>query len=161
MAEGLGNVKYITETEICTTQTVTKSHVYTALGYPNSQNKKVDNNNKRVSGVILPYSATALDETDSMALERKLDITGDDHIYIKFRKYSKNAITGNKVKSIKPQGISGGALIDLGNIANLDNLAKPSNGGCLIGLLIEHDSEYKAMVATRMSVILREIKQRV
>jgi hypothetical protein len=51
--------------------------------------------------------------------------------------------------------------IDLGNIANLDNLAKPSNGGCLIGLLIEHDSEYKAMVATRMSVILREIKQRV
>jgi hypothetical protein len=43
----------------------------------------------------------------------------------------------------------------------LDNLAKPSNGGCLIGLLIEHDSEYKAMVATRMSVILREIKQRV
>jgi hypothetical protein len=63
------------------------------------------------------------------------------------------------VNSLKPTGISGGALIDLGNLADLDRLAEPGSAGRLVGLLIEHRTRHKAMVAMRMTTIIRAINE--
>jgi hypothetical protein len=49
-------------------------------------------------------------------------------------------------------------LIDLGNLATLDRLAEPGTAGRLVGLLIEHRAKHKAMVATRMTTIIRAMR---
>jgi hypothetical protein len=87
-------------------------------------------------------------------LLNKLRITGEDHIFIGFNpKHSKDSI-GNLVNSIDPTGISGGTLVDLGNLADPKNLG-PENE-CrphLVGLLIEKYPGY--LVSTKIEVVIR------
>jgi hypothetical protein len=129
------------------------------LAYPNSLNKKIDHTKKHIPTVIWPYAATVLSDLDATALAKSLKVGGEDHIFIKFdEKHSMDLHTGKIVNSLKPTGISGGALIDLGNLADLDRFAEPGTGGRLVGLLIEHRARYKAMVATRMTTIIRAIR---
>ena len=136
----------------------TRGHVYAALGYPNSKNKRIDHTKQHINTVIWPYAATALSGLSATTLARSLKIGGEDHVFVKFDgKHSRDAQTGKIVNSVKPTGISGGALIDLGNIADLDRFTEPGTGGRLVGLLIEHRAKYKAMVATRMTTIIQAI----
>jgi hypothetical protein len=158
MIEELGNVKYITENEICMRPGAGIGHAFMTLGYPNSKNKKIDNVKKGVPSVIWPYSTNVVNDTVLTAIAKELAVSGEDHIFIKFNKRSK-AITGQIANSLKPRGIRGGALIDLGNFARMEELAKPPKVGCLVGLLIEHHAKHKAMVSTRMSIIIREINK--
>jgi hypothetical protein len=159
MAVKLGGVTYISDKEISYMPAQTTGHVYTALGYPNSLNKKIDHTKKHIPTVIWPYAATVLSDPDATALTKSLKVGGEDHIFIKFNeKHSMDLHTGKIVNSLKPTGISGGALIDLGNLADLDRFAEPRTGGRLVGLLIEHRARYKAMVATRMTTIIRAIR---
>jgi hypothetical protein len=159
MTAKLGDVTYISDKKIFSVPAQTSSHVYAAIGYPNSQNKKIDHMKKHIATVIWPYAATALSDLNATALAKALRIGGEDHVFIKFdEKHSRDARTGKIVNSLKPTGISGGALIDLGNLADLERFAEPGTGGRLVGLLIEHRARYKAMVATRMTAIIRAIR---
>lgn len=160
MAAKLGDVTYISDKEISAMPVRTTGHVYMALGYPNSQNKKIDHTKRHIDTVIWPYAATVLSDPDATALAASIKISGEDHVFIKFdKKRSRDVRTGKIVNSLKPTGISGGALIDLGNVADLDHFAEPgTGGGRLVGLLIEHRAKYKAMVATRMTTIIGAIR---
>jgi len=159
MAAKLGDVTYISDKEISSMTAQTTGHVYAALGYPNSQNKKIDHTKKHIATVIWPYAATVLSDLNATALAKSLKISGEDHVFIKFdEKHSRDVHTGKIVNSLKPTGISGGALIDLGNLADLDRFAEPGTGGRLVGLLIEHRARHKAMVATRMTTIIRGMR---
>ena len=160
MAAKLGDVTYISDKEICAMPAQTKGHIYAALGYPNSQNKKMDHTKKYITTVIWPYAATVVSDVNATALAKSLKVSGEDHVFVKFdEKRSRDAHTGKIVNSLKPTGISGGALIDLGNLADLDRLAEPGTAGRLVGLLIEHRARHKAMVATRMTTIIRAINE--
>jgi desulfoferrodoxin (superoxide reductase-like protein) len=158
MAAKLGSVTYILDNEISDMPAPATGHVYMALGYPNSKNNKIDHTKQHIASVIWPYTATVLSDPDATALAKSLRVGGEDHVFIKFAKRSRDMRTGKIVSSLKPTGISGGALIDLGNLVKLDRFAEPGTGGRLVGLLIEHRAGYKAMIATRMTTIIRAIR---
>ena len=63
----------------------TAGHVYAALGYPNSQNKKIDHTKKHIATVIWPYAATVLSELNATVIAKSLNIDGEDHIFIRLR----------------------------------------------------------------------------
>lgn len=151
----LGSVKYITEHEISPATSGSDGHVYLALGYPNTRNKRIDSSGKSVRAELWMYSSTAK-TNDSLA--RKLGMTGADHLFIGFdKKHSKDS-SGRIINSIKPKGASGGALFDLGYLAHPDNLTKtPECKGLLAGMLIEYHPDHGSIVATRIGAILNKI----
>jgi hypothetical protein len=48
----------------------TKGHVYAALGYPNSRNKKMDHAKKHITTVIWPYAATVVSDVNATELAK-------------------------------------------------------------------------------------------
>lgn len=101
----------------------TDGHVYTALGFPNSESNDTDTIAMVVKPSLWSYSATTL--TDTSALIQKLG-GGDDHLFIKFDVVSRTE-SGQVVSSLDPVGMSGGALFDLGNLARPEAVQTPQN----------------------------------
>ncbi len=152
----LGAVKYISEDELSSNTSDTTGHVYLVLGYPNTKNRKVKATGKCVLPQLWKYSST---HKPNPSLEAKLKIPSDSHYFLGFdKKHSKDA-SGTIVNSIDPTGISGGALIDLGNLANPKNLATSTQcKGRLAGLAIEFHATHRAIVATRLQTILQGLR---
>jgi hypothetical protein len=156
MASTLGKVKYIGEGDISARPTDPSGHLYLALGFPNSANKKVDHVRRVVPNRIWPYAGLAVRND---ALARKLGITGEHHIFIKFEKRSKD-FGGAIVNSKDPTGMSGGGLFDLGNLARPENLAEGAVCKArLTGLLIEVHRGAKSIVAVSMGTVVRALLQ--
>lgn len=149
VASELYSITYFTEKDISNRGGI-KENSYMVLGYPNSKNKRIDYDKKQAIGKIFNYSAMIVSNGSEIAKE--LGVNPEDFIYIEFdSQYSD--LSGNTINAIDPKGISGGSLIDLGNIVS-------TNKVCLLaGLLIEFNKKHKVMVATRMSIILNAIKQ--
>jgi len=81
---------------------------------------------------------------------------GEDHLFIDYKAHSRDEV-GNRIRSISLCGFSGGGVIDLGNLAKPENLM----GECkplLAGLFIEFHYRHKAIAATRLSAILRALR---
>jgi hypothetical protein len=151
----LGAVKFITEQELCRSRDESAGHVFTAIGYPHSKNKKIDHVNKRARYTIWKYSATrsTVEET-----KQKLNVSGKDHVFIRFdKKHSQNEL-GEVVNSANPQGASGGGLFDLGNLAHPARITERPNA-CLKGLLIEVHARDGTMVSTRMHKVVDEARR--
>jgi hypothetical protein len=150
--DGLGDIKYFTDHEIGDKRTSAVGRIYMMLGYPNSKNKKVDAQGKSVKPTYSKYTGTV---KANLELTKKLNISGDDHVFLDFdNKHSKDS-EGNVVNSINPRGLSGGALIDLGSLATPDNFDVASNARVrLAGILIEHQSDDKVIVAVKIGLIL-------
>jgi hypothetical protein len=85
---------------------------------------------------------------------KKLGISGDDHLFVKYEKLSKLE-SGEIVTSFHPQGMSGGALIDLGNIAKLIVRGDPSNSNFRVaGILIEYHKSEERLVFVKTETII-------
>lgn len=154
--EEAGELTFITEESISPKNVGTKSRVFLALGYPTSKNKKVDRNNMTVTPMRLKYASTIKDKPKLCA---KLGISGTDHLFLDFSsKYSKLS-DGERVSSISPKGVSGGALVDMGKISLCTLQTKGAHAnGRLAGLLIENHAEHQAMCALKISFIMDQIK---
>jgi hypothetical protein len=153
----LGNIDFFNETAISENREDTTGRLYLALGYPVSKNKKSDPSAKMVQPHYLKYSSTIKTNT---VLCQKLGISGKDHLFLGHdSKYSRDS-EGTIVNTIAPKGISGGALVDMGNIARPEQLK--DNIACkgrLAGLLIENHKEHKSTVAVKISLIIEAIKR--
>src|SRR5712671_3548849 len=66
MVSTLGKVKYIGEGDISARPTDPTGHLYLALGFPNSANKKVDHVHRVVPNRIWPYAGLAV-RNDALA----------------------------------------------------------------------------------------------
>ena len=153
----LDNVKFISENDLANEQEDPHGRLYLALGYPNSKNKKVNIQKKSVTPKFLKYSSTVKSKP---SLCEKLRITGNEHLFLDFDSKQSKDSDGNIVMSVKPTGISGGGLIDMGNISKPKNfLPGIPCVGKLAGILIENHKEHKAMSAVKIGVIVNQIKK--
>jgi hypothetical protein len=148
----LGGAKFITKSELSYADVKTKGQAFTCLGFPNSKNKKVDRNKTIITAQMASVTGLRILPND---LVRELRVSGDQHVFVKHNKYSKDLV-GTKVNSFSLPGMSGGAVIDLGNVADPKNLTSKCNPR-LAGILIEFHSKHEAIVGTRLAFILKEL----
>jgi hypothetical protein len=149
----LSGVKFITENQIDRSVGYVSGRVYTSIGYPNSKNKKIDNQNKNVRAE--PLQLTGIVKVGAK-LAQDLGVSGEDHIFISQNaKYSTDP-AGRRISAVRLNGMSGGAVINLGKIADPEVLAGCKNPTPLLaGLFIEFYKDYGTIVATKLDTILK------
>jgi hypothetical protein len=152
----LGAVKYVQQKESSSNKDDTVGHVFLLLGYPNTKNRVIGTKENCVRPQLWKYWST---HKPSPSLTSKLKISGNEHYFIDFNKKQSSDALGAVVNSISPRGVSGGALVDMGNIASLSKLdASAHCQGHLAGLAIEFHASYCAIVATHIQVILQGLR---
>jgi len=148
--------KFVAQGDIVTGPTIPPRYL-TALGYPNSKNSY-----SRAKGVLvpkmLPYSTNA-QMSDELA--NRYGESGKNHLFLGYGRYSRSQ-NGEKTNSIAPVGMSGGAVIDAGNIADpkvFRGEMEPTPR--LAGVTIELWRKNQVLVATSLHcivpVLLREL----
>lgn len=149
---------FIPESSIGCDRVYGGKHLYLALGYPNSKNKKHDHVNRTLTPRYFRYSGT-LDLTHTWENQRSLPIGA--HFCLKYdNKHAKDS-DGNKVNAICPTGMSGGALIDMGALNKPAAYMKGHDPrGVLVGMLIEQSKSNNLLVAVSIQVILEKIDAR-
>lgn len=128
--------------------------LFIGLGYPNSQNHGYLPDEYHVRSNLASYS---LMRNNNDRIISKLPAGVKHHIPLNYRKFSLDE-NGKKTKTIKPKGMSGGAVFDLGDISDL---SFDKNSPKLTGMIIEL-KEFKgdnAIVAVRIGQILYTIKR--
>jgi hypothetical protein len=147
----IGDVPYISDNDIDRIPNISADNAYTAIGYPNSKNKKILGT-RDITSKKKTHTAPSVMDVD---VYQKLRLNPEHHILIVYdEKYTANA-HWTKIKAVSPKGFSGGGLFDLGPIKNVEVLAQPvRNQLRLVGMIIEMDKTNKVLVATRLGVIL-------
>lgn len=156
MLNELGKTPFVAECDIVRQRDETSGRLYVALGYPNSKNKIDDHSARQIESIIWAYSGPAWKEAAFVGRPEKFSA---DHIALKFDRKQSKDVRGRIVNSFNPKGLSGGALIDMGNMADPQNWVSGSDQrGRLAGVLTEmHRKTNGFILATRMSVILEAI----
>lgn len=153
LVAALGVVNFVDEADISKSVADTVGRSYTSLGYPNSKNRTPRYFDKSVTPFIATYTS------NGVAMDRLgPDYAAETHILIDFAfKFSRDE-TGKRVRSIKPNGFSGGAVIDLGRLSDPERLSEPPDPK-LIGLFIEAHRVERAIVATRIAPAIAVARQ--
>jgi hypothetical protein len=146
----LGNVKWLTPD--IKRQVPQKGHVYAVFGYPRSKNKKVDNSRRVIRPALWQYANVATSNPPFHSGRKPTQ----NHIYLAFGKQSRDA-QGAVVNSPHPRGVSGGAILDMGNFGDPNNLDPNAEcGDALVGLFIEKHGGY--VIGTMFSTIVAALK---
>jgi hypothetical protein len=141
LAADLGDIRYVQEHEL-RMQITPKGRAFMAFGFPNSQNKTIDHNRRKIITRKFSYGGTLM---GNQANERQQ--SREDHLLrMKYDKRSRT-MEGDVVNSIEPKGISGGGLFDLGNLFD----PEPPK---LVGVLIERRRKEKVIVATDIATVI-------
>lgn len=151
----LGNVKFLDETNILTSDTAKNGELYLALGFPTSQNKKVHSNENKVTQNPFVYSSTL--KTQS-SIFKDIQANPETHYLLDFcSKHSKDE-NNTVVNPFSPIGASGGGLFLIEGMNNLENYRSSSDcSGKLVGILIERHQKQKVIMATKLSVVLNAL----
>lgn len=151
MLEKMGSLKFIEEHDIAPPASRSNKILYTALGYPNSRNKLDKMFKRKVRSELYTYSNV---ERFNPALARWKNLSGDESLFIEYRKHSRND-SGHKVFSVKPRGLSGGALIHAADFSDRDVLLgeKPPVPK-FAGIIIEHYKSHQTLLGTRIDAII-------
>lgn len=146
---------YIKEHQMMPEHSSPGAHLHLALGYPNSKNKKCDNVNNTVTPKYMKYTSTILDRPE---LCREYGVSSEVHLFLGFDKKQARDEDGNIISALSPQGSSGGAFIDMGNVSHPDSF-RPGHEpqGRLAGMVIQSSSKYQVLVAVRIHSILKNI----
>lgn len=150
----IGLERFIGEDYISKSVADTLGRTYTCLGYPNSKNRTPPHFDTSVSPVMAAYTSNGV-PMDRLGQKYR----NETHILIDFNfKYSRDE-AGKRVCSIKPNGFSGGAVIDIGRLSDPQSIAEPPSP-MLIGLFIEAHRDKRAIVATRIAPALEAVRRK-
>ena len=91
-------------------------------------------------------------------LTRRLNSREDQHIFVRFAKHAQDA-DGVEMKTFYPEGLSGGALLDLGDFTSYDIYAGDTKHRArLAGVIIEYHEDRRALVAVKIGPIVSGIR---
>jgi hypothetical protein len=155
-AAALGAVKFLSESRTSHNRAPPQSRVYTAFGYAVSRNKKsIDRRTRSIANLVSMYTGHVVEVP---ALAAKLPRSGEAHLLLNFEKQAYTA-DGERINAFGPIGLSGGALLDLGDFTTPAIYAPNSqHRATLSGMLIEHWEEHQVMVGVKIGYIVRGIR---
>jgi len=151
----LGDVKFLSKSDFGHNKVPPSGRLFMTVGYPLSRNKnKIDYSEKTIRSLAWRYTGPVENIPE---LSKKLGVSGEDHLFLKFNKNS-TKLYGGKVSSINPRGISGGALIDIGNFSDMTEYADGREcKGLLAGMIIEKNKKHRALIAIKIQYIVDAI----
>lgn len=152
----MGDVEFLAVSRVSQSRVISPGRLYTAFGYPISRNKKAINHaTKSISTRISMYTANV----EAMpALAADLKVTGDEHLFMSFEERS-FASDGARENTFGPRGLSGGALLDLGEFTSPESYTRdPGRSALLAAMVIEYYKEHSALVAVRIGTIVNGIR---
>jgi hypothetical protein len=154
--DGLGGIDFLNASRISPNREPSQDRLYTALGYAVSRNKKaIDHATSSISTHVSMYTA---ESKEMPRLASKLGVSGSDHLFLSFEKHSFTG-DGKRVNTFGPIGLSGGALLDLGEFGSPESYARdPSRNAMLAGMIIEYYRAESALVAVRIDAAIRVIR---
>lgn len=147
----LGEVHFLTASQILPSVS-TPRRLFTALGYPNSQNERVNVAAKTVPCKLYPYSSL---HSFDRKLATRLKITGQHHLFIDHRDHAADK-DGQKAFAISPRGMSGGAVIEATETSLPFFRGSRSTVPRLAGIVVERHGN--TLLATRIDVIVAVIR---
>lgn len=150
LAEKLEGSHFISLQDLSVASAQPQGTLFTALGFPNSKNRKYNPKKMTVKPTLFPYSSVHVLDPD---IAKGLPNNGDDHLFITYGKKSRDE-EGNVDNSVAPKGMSGGLIVDAGRPGDLEVLAgtkvpTPFAAGIVIEL-----KKKKVLLGVRMSVIV-------
>lgn len=127
---------------------VVPGHLYCVYGYPNTKNK-MRWRNTRVKATSVLHTDAAVDAPE---VARKLPGKGEHHILIR---YGKQVLDqgGRKTNSIRPKGMSGGPVVDLGRLSDPNILAGLEPLLPLVTAIVIEKDQAGPIITTKMSVV--------
>lgn len=156
LAQRLGTEAFIDANKVSQNRGTLDGRCFMALGYPASRNKTkpISISGTHVLAKSWAYSGTVF--TDENVFN-DIGASQETHLLLKFGKKSKS-FAGETTNSIRPQGASGGILVDLGRI-QLQTLASTALvTPRLAGVLIEHHVASKAILVVKIQSIIEAIR---
>jgi hypothetical protein len=156
-AAALGAVEFLSESRISHNRVPPERRVYTAFGYAVSRNKKsIDHRTRSIANRASMYTGHIVEVPEMAA---RLPRSGEGHLLLNFEKHAHTA-DGERVNAFDPRGLSGGALLDLGDFTSPAIYAPDSqHRATLSGMLIEHWDEHHVMVAVKIGAIVEGIRR--
>lgn len=153
MLSRLGDATFIPEAAIGIGQPVERRH-FTCLGFPNSQNRTPLRNATSVRNRQRSYTSRGRPAAQLPGRAQE-----DVHVLVDFNgKLSRND-QGERVSSGKPNGFSGGAIFDIGELGSLENMLR-SEPARLAALFIEGHRKQKVVMGTRIDPIFADLRSR-
>jgi hypothetical protein len=156
-ARALGAVEFLSKARISHNRVSPERRVYTAFGYAVSRNKQsIDRGTRSIVNLLSMYTGHVAEVPE---LAAKLPRSGEGHLLLNFEKHAHTA-DGERVNAFRPRGLSGGALLDLGDFTSPAIYAPDSlHRATLSGMLIEHRKEHRVMVAVKIGAIVEGIRR--
>jgi hypothetical protein len=153
----MGAVEFLNASRISHNRGVIENRIYTGMGYAVSKNKKgISQAARSISNRLSMYTGS-VEKLPALATE--LGVSGDEHLFLRFGKYAFTA-DGRRVNAFCPIGLSGGALLDLGDFTSpAAYAADAAQSVKLAGMLIENKIKHGALVAVKIGPIVRGIER--
>jgi hypothetical protein len=150
--DALGAVDFLDASRISNNRAESPNRLYTVLGYAVSRNKKaVHHRTRSISTHVSMYTGNAEEMPE---LASKLGVTGSDHLFVRFERGAFTGV-GAHANTFGPKGLSGAAVLDLGEFTSPGSYARDPNGNALLsGIVIEYHRDYRALVAIRIGTIV-------
>lgn len=145
----LNGVPVIEEWMIDWNPTAQPGHLFMAIGYPNSRNKlSYRGGDKVTANAVAHTDAIATDEVTA----KKLPENGRHHLFLR---YGRRAIdeAGDAQNAIKPRGLSGGPVIDLGKLSSPDVLENRASTFPKLAAIVTERGIGLNLVCTKMTVV--------
>jgi hypothetical protein len=152
----LGAVEFLDATRIANDKASTSGRLYTAIGYPRSRNKKkVNHTKKQIDIRISMYTSDIVKNRD---LCEEMGVSGTDHLFLSWAERSFMS-DGERQNTFHPRGLSGGALLDLGEFTSAQSFERDATANAkLAGMVIEYYAEHRALVAVKIGVVIDRIR---
>jgi len=132
----------------------TSGHLFSAFGFPNTRNKITERSSTKVKPEALRHTDRIVDDPTSA---KKLPDGGTHHLHLGYGRRANDA-DGNAENAIKPRGMSGGPLVDLGKLSNPEVLEnRASTMPKLAGIVTERGVGLN-LVCTKMSVVRKVLE---
>jgi hypothetical protein len=156
-AAALGAVEFLDASRISHNRASTEGRVYTAFGYALSRNKNsIDHLTSSIANRLSMFTGHVVNVP---ALAAKLPRGGETHLMLKFDRHAYTA-DGERVNVFGPKGLSGGALLDLGDFTSpAIYVSNSQHRATLSGMLIEHRPAHRVMVAVKIGAIVEGIRR--
>lgn len=157
VVESLGAANFLGPSRLSHNRAPQERRYYTALGYAVSRNSEgVDHEQRTITFTPSMHTSNAVSEPK---LTRKLSSPVDQHIFVRFAKFAQDA-DGMEMETFYPEGMSGGALLDLGDFTSYAIYAgSTKHRARLAGVIIEyHGDKYRALVAVKIGPIVDGIR---